>query len=90
MAPPALAGGPTVKAVFALSACPAGPVRTRAARPAITRLHGKAAPVIPARLAGTSEAWLRAAGTVPDLRLFGGLAHGVDDRVLSVPFGHRA
>ncbi|MDK2773378.1 MAG: dienelactone hydrolase family protein [Tabrizicola sp.] len=90
MALHAVADGLPVEAVFALSGRLAGPVRARATWPPITLLHGKADPVIPAQMAEATKAWLRAAGAAPDLRLFDGLAHGVDDRVLSVLGDHLA
>jgi phospholipase/carboxylesterase len=84
MALHAVADGLPVKAVFALSGRLAGPVPGRTDWPAITLLHGQADPVIPARMAEATEVWLRAAGAAPDLRLFDGLAHAADSRVLSV------
>jgi formate-dependent nitrite reductase membrane component NrfD len=41
-------------------------------------------------MASATEARLRAAGAVPDLWLFDGLAHGVDNRVLTVLGDHLA
>jgi phospholipase/carboxylesterase len=90
MALHAVADGLPVKAVFALSGRLAGPVRARAAWPPISLLHGKVDPVIPAEMAEATETWLRAAGAVPDLQLFDGLGHSVDDRVLSVLGDHLA
>ena len=84
MALHAVADGLPVKAVFALSGRLAGPVPVRTDWPRIALLHGSADTVIPARMAEATEAWLRSAGAAPDLRLFDGLAHGVDDRVLAV------
>jgi phospholipase/carboxylesterase len=84
MALHALADGLAVKAVFALSGRLAGPVPARTDWPPITLLHGLADPVIPTRMAEATKTWLRKAGAAPDLRLFDGLAHGVDDRVLLV------
>lgn len=84
MALHAVADGLPVRAVFALSGRLAGPVPARTDWPPITLIHGNADPVIPARMAEATEAWLRAAGAAPDLRRFDGLAHGVDNRVLAV------
>jgi phospholipase/carboxylesterase len=83
MALHAVADGLPVKAVFALSGRLAGPVPAQTVWPPIALLHGSADAVIPARMAEATEAWLRSAGATPDLRLFDGLAHAVDNRVLS-------
>jgi phospholipase/carboxylesterase len=83
MALHAVADGLPVKAVFALSGRVAGPVPTRTNWPPITLLHGKADPVIPSQMAKATEAWLCAAGATPSLQIFDGLAHGVDNRVIS-------
>lgn len=82
MALHAVANGLPVRTVFALSDRLAGPIAARTAWPPITLLHGSADPMISARMAVATEAWLRAAGAVLDLRLFDGLAHGLDSRVL--------
>lgn len=83
MALHAVADGLPVRAVCALSGRLAGPVPERASWPPITLLHGDADTVIPARMAVATEAWLREAGAAPELRLFDGLGHGVDERVLA-------
>jgi len=84
MALHAVADGLPVKAVFALSGRLAGPVPARADWPPITLLHGKVDPVLPAQTAKATEAWLSAAGATPNLQLFDGLAHGVNNRLISV------
>jgi phospholipase/carboxylesterase len=84
MALHAVADGLPVKAVFALSGRLAGPVPARGDWPPITLVHGRQDGVIPAQMAQATEAWLREAGAAPDLHLFDGLAHGVDDRCLAV------
>lgn len=83
MALHAVAAGLPARAVFALSGRLAGPVPARTDWPAITLFHGDADPVIPAALARATNVWLREAGAAPDLRIFDGLGHSVDDRVLS-------
>jgi phospholipase/carboxylesterase len=83
MALHAVADGLAAKAVFAIAGRLAGPVPARTDWPPITLLHGNSDPVIPARLAQTMGVWLRQAGAALDLRLFDGLAHGLDDRILS-------
>lgn len=80
----AVAAGLPAKAVFALSGRLAGPVPTRTGWPPITLLHGTTDPVIPAAFAQSTARWLSEAGAAPDLRLFDGLGHGVDDRGLEL------
>jgi phospholipase/carboxylesterase len=84
MALHAVADGLAVRAVFALSGRLAGPVPARTGWPPITLLHGAADPVIPALMAEATQDWLRDSGAAPELRLFDGLGHSVDDRGLSV------
>ena len=83
MALHAVAAGLPFAGVFALSGRLAGPVATRQDWPPITLLHGTADRVMPSDVARATEAWLRAAGAAPHLRLFDGLGHGVDERVLT-------
>ena len=54
------------KGVFALSGRLVWPVPVQTDWPPITLLHGSADPVIPAQMAEATEAWLRAAGAMPD------------------------
>lgn len=84
MALHAVADGLPVRAVFALSGRLAGPVPARTGWPPITLLHGAADPVIPARMAEATREWLNASGAAPELRLYDGLGHSVDERGLSV------
>lgn len=79
-----VAEGLPVRAVFALSGRLAGPVAARTGWPPITLLHGAADPVIPAQMAEATRGWLCDAGAAPELRLYDGLGHGVDERELSV------
>lgn len=83
MALHAVADGLPARAVVALSGRLAGPVPKRIEWPPITLLHGKADAVIPAQMAAATRAWLSEAGAAPELCLFDGLGHGVDDRVLA-------
>jgi phospholipase/carboxylesterase len=84
MALHAVADGLAIRAVFALSGRLAGPVPARTGWPPITLLHGAADPVIPARMAEATRDWLRNAGATPELRLYDGLGHSIDERGLSV------
>lgn len=83
MALHAVAAGMPAAGVLALSGRLAGPVATRAVWPPITLLHGTADPVMPPEIARASDGWLRAAGAAPQLQLFDGLAHSIDNRVLA-------
>ena len=83
MALQAVAAGQPAAGVLALSGRLAGPVAARAGWPPITLLHGTADPVMPPEIARASEGWLRAAGAEPQLQLFDGLGHGIDNRVLA-------
>lgn len=84
MALHAVADGLPVKAVFAHSGRLAGPVTGRKDWPPVTLLHGRQDSVMPVQVAQATEAWLRDAGAAPDLHLFDGLAHGMDDRSIAV------
>jgi phospholipase/carboxylesterase len=84
MALHAVADGLPVQAVFALSGRLAGSVPARSDWSPITLLHGEDDPVIPVSMAHATDAWLQDAGARPELRLFAGLGHSVDDRGLSV------
>ena len=84
MALHAVADGLPVRAVFALFGRLAGPVSAKTGWPPITLLHGAADPVIPAQMAVDTRDWLRDAGASPEVRLYDGLGHSVDERVLSV------
>lgn len=84
MALHAVADGLAVKAVFALSGRLAGSVPARAVWPTITLLHGTDDSVIPADMARATEGWLRQAGAIPEVRLFEGLGHSIDDRGLAI------
>lgn len=75
--------GLPVAGVCSLSGRLAGPVASRTEWPPITLLHGTADPVIPLEFARSTQAWLRSAGADPELQMFDGLGHAVDDRVLA-------
>jgi phospholipase/carboxylesterase len=83
MALHAVAAGLSVAGVIALSGRLAGPVGVRAEWPPVTLLHGTADPVMPLEIARATENWLRAAGAEPELQLFEGLGHAIDDRTLA-------
>jgi phospholipase/carboxylesterase len=83
MALHAVAAGMPAAGVLALSGRLAGPVAVRKEWPPITLLHGAADSVMPPEIARASDRWLRAAGAKPELQLFDGLGHGIDDRVLA-------
>ncbi len=83
MALHAVAEGLPVAGVIALSGRLAGPVAARTGWPPVALLHGTADPVMPPEFARSTEGWLRAAGAEPQLQLFDGLAHAIDDRVLA-------
>ena len=84
MALHAAAEGLACAGVFALSGRLAGPVGPRAAWPPLWLLHGGADPVMPPQIAYATEAWLRAAGAAPQLELFNGLGHAIDERSTEV------
>lgn len=83
MALHAVAAGLPVAGVFALSGRLAGPVVARTDWPPITLIHGTADTVMVPEFAGSTEAWLQSAGADPDLQMYDGLGHAVDDRVLA-------
>jgi phospholipase/carboxylesterase len=83
MALHAVAAGLPVASVVALSGRLAGPVAARIDWPPITLLHGKADPVMPPDIARSTQAWLQTAGANPQLQMFAGLGHAIDDRVLA-------
>lgn len=83
MALHAVAAGLPAAGVFALSGRLAGPIADRANWPPITLLHGSADPVMPPAIARATEIWLKAAGANPELLIFNGLGHSIDDRTLA-------
>ncbi len=78
-----VAAGLPAAGVFALSGRLAGPIAARPDWPPITLLHGSVDPVMPPAIARATETWLKAAGAKPELQIFNGLGHNIDDRTLS-------
>lgn len=83
MALHAVAEGLPMPGVIALSGRLAGPIAARTGWPPMTLLNGTADPVMPPDFARSTQAWLRSAGAEPQLHLFDGLGHAIDDRVLA-------
>ncbi len=79
----AVATGLSVAGVIALSGRLAGPVAARTEWPPVTLLHGTADTVMPPEFAMSTHGWLREAGAEPELQLFDGLEHGIDERVIA-------
>lgn len=78
-----VAAGLPAAGVFALSGRLAGPIAARPDWPPITLLHGSADHVMPPEIARATESWLTAAGAKPEVQMFNGLGHGIDDRTLA-------
>jgi predicted esterase len=83
MALHAVAAGLPAAGVFALSGRLAGAIAARLDWPPITLLHGSADPVMPPAIARATETWLKAARANPELLMFDGLGHSIDDRTLA-------
>jgi phospholipase/carboxylesterase len=83
MALHAVASGLPAVGVIALSGRLAGPVSPRSDWPPITMLHGNEDPIMPPAIARDTAAWLQAAGANPRLRIFDGLGHTIDGRMLA-------
>lgn len=79
----AIAAGLPVAGVIGLSGRLACPVPQRPVWPKITLFHGNADSVISIDRPVETEIWLSNAGAAPDLRVFDGLGHSVDQRVVS-------